>query len=124
MTKTPGQDEYPHDIPHDIPHDLPQWLYVTAPDDAEAHTIARTLVAERLAACANVLGAMRSYYWWDGEVQSGAEVALVLKTKRSRVAAATQRIQVLHSAECPCVVALDITGGHAPFLDWIVKETS
>lgn len=102
----------------------PQWLYVTARDDAEAQTIARTLVSERLVACANVLGAMQSYYWWDGEVQQGDEVALVLKTKRSRVAAATARIGALHSADCPCVVALDISGGHAEFLDWIVKETT
>lgn len=103
--------------------DTPQWLYVTTQDKTSAQSIARTLVSERLAACANVLGQMQSFYWWDGEVQEGDEVALVLKTKRSLVDRATARIKTLHSADCPCVVALDIQGGNADFLDWIVKET-
>lgn len=103
--------------------DAPQWLYVTTQDLAEAQNIARTLVGERIAACANVLGQMQSFYWWDGEMQEGAEVALVLKTKRSLVERATARIKTLHSADCPCVVALDIQGGNADFLNWIVKET-
>jgi len=103
--------------------DAPQWLYVTTQDSASAQSIARTLVGERLAACANVLGHVQSFYWWDGEMQEGVEVALVLKTKRNLVDRATARIKTLHSADCPCVVALDIQGGNADFLDWIVKET-
>lgn len=100
-----------------------QWLYVTCATAIEAETIARTLVGERLAACANVLGAMQSFYWWNGEVQNGSEVALVLKTRRELADAATQRIKALHSYDCPCVVALDISGGNADFLNWIVRET-
>lgn len=100
-----------------------QWLYVTCATADEAETLARTLVGERFVACANVLGAMQSFYWWNGEVQSGNEVALVLKTRQSLVDAATQRIKALHSYDCPCVVALDITGGNADFLKWIAHET-
>ena len=99
------------------------WLYVTAANTDEADTIARTLVGERLVACANVLGPMRSFYWWDGQVQDDAEVALVLKTQRNLIDAATARIKALHSYDCPCVVALDITGGNADFLTWITNET-
>ena len=100
-----------------------QWLYVTCTTAIEAETIARALVGERLAACANVLGAMQSFYWWNGEVQNESEVALVLKTRRELADAATQRIKALHSYDCPCVVALDISGGNADFLNWIVHET-
>lgn len=100
-----------------------QWLYVTASNASEAETIARTLVEERLVACANMLGAMRSFYWWDGKVQDDGEVALVLKTRRDLVDAATQRIKALHSYDCPCVVALDIDGGNVDFLKWIANET-
>ncbi len=99
------------------------WLYVTVADTGEAETIARTLVGERLVACANVLGPMRSFYWWEGKVQDDAEVALVLKTRRSLIDAATTRIKALHSYDCPCVVALDISGGNAEFLNWIANET-
>lgn len=100
-----------------------QWLYVTAASAAEAESIARALVGERLAACANVLEGMRSYYWWEGGVQEGREAVLVLKTRRSLTEAATRRIVELHSYSCPCVVALDIAGGHPEFLTWIVNET-
>lgn len=106
--------------------DLPeavQWLYVTTANTEEAQSIARTLVSERLAACANVLGPMRSFYWWEGQVQEEGEVALVLKTRRALADAATRRIKALHSYDCPCVVALDIAGGNADFLKWIINET-
>lgn len=100
-----------------------QWLYVTCADTLEAQTIARTLVEERLAACANILGAIRSFYWWNEAVQDDQEVALVLKTCAERTNKATRRIKELHSYDCPCVVALDITGGNPDFLRWIERET-
>lgn len=100
-----------------------QWLYVTTRGPDEAETIARALVAERLVACANVLGEARSFYWWNGAVEGATETVLVLKTKRVLVDTVTQRIKALHSYDCPCVVALDIDGGNADFLKWIAKET-
>lgn len=100
-----------------------QWLYVTTSGPVEAETIARTLVGERLVACANVLGEARSFYWWNGAVEEANETVLVLKTKRTLADAVTQRIKALHSYDCPCVVALDIDGGNADFLNWIIKET-
>lgn len=101
-----------------------QWLYVTAANAEQAETIARTLVSERLVACANVLGAIRSFYWWDDAVQDDNEVALVLKTQAAKTAQAIARVRELHSYSCPCVVALDIQTGNPDFLDWIVRETS
>lgn len=101
-----------------------QWLYVTAGTHEEAEILAKTLVGERLAACANILGPMRSFYWWDGAVQEGQEVALVFKTRSTLVDEATQRIKALHSYDCPCVVALEIQGGNPDFLKWIVSETT
>ncbi len=101
-----------------------QWLYVTCADHGEAERIARTLVEERLAACANILGEIRSFYWWEGQVQDETEVALVLKVTRALSDAATRRIKDLHAYACPCVVALDIQGGNRDFLNWIVKETA
>lgn len=100
-----------------------QWLYVTAANRQEAQIIARTLVEERLVACANILGDIESFYRWEGAVQNDAEVALILKTRSVKVNAVTQRIKALHSYDCPCVVALDIQGGNPAFIDWIVQET-
>ena len=60
-------------------------VYVTASSLEEAAKIGRTVVEKRLAACANVLGDVRSFYWWDGKVQDDGEVALVLKTTEERI---------------------------------------
>lgn len=98
-------------------------IYVTAPTHDEALALAQALVGERLAACANVLGAVTSVYWWDGKLNQDAEVALVLKTRAELVEALTARVRELHSYDCPCVVALPIDGGNPAFLSWIVAET-
>lgn len=98
-------------------------LYVTCRDRAEALTIGRSVVAERLAACANILDGMTSLYWWEGEVAQDEEAVLLLKTPSSQVPALTARIQALHSYDLPCIVAWPIVGGHSPYLDWIVQET-
>jgi periplasmic divalent cation tolerance protein len=99
------------------------FVYVTAKDEAEAMMIARTVVGERLAACANVLGSIDSVYWWQGRVCEENEVALILKTSEERKTELIQRIIELHSYECPCVVCLPIADGNRDFLNWITAET-
>jgi periplasmic divalent cation tolerance protein len=99
------------------------WLYLTAAGRDEAETIARTLVEERLAACANVLGGIHSFYWWKGKVHEEPEVAFVVKTRRELVEAVVARVKAMHSYSCPCVIALDIDGGNPDYLDWITAET-
>lgn len=98
-------------------------VYVTAPSDAEAAQIAGIVVGERLAACANILPAMRSIYWWQGHVESAEEVALLLKTRAALVETLIERVRDLHSYDCPCVVAMPVVAGNPAFLDWIRSET-
>lgn len=98
-------------------------IYVTTTDEAEAKMIARALVGERLAACANVLGSIDSLYWWQGKVCEDKEVALLLKTTAERKTELINRIKELHSYECPCVVCLPIADGNHDFLNWIAAET-
>ena len=99
------------------------WVYVTASDAAEAEKLARAVVEARLAACANILGPTTAIYWWEGQVESGQEVALVLKSRQELVPAITEKIVALHSYDCPCVVALPVSGGNADFLQWLEDET-
>jgi periplasmic divalent cation tolerance protein len=100
-----------------------QLIYITASSDEEARTIARTLVEERLAACANILGRIGSVYWWENELQEDDEVALIVKSTDALVPRIVERVKALHSYDCPCVVALPIAAGNAAFLDWIGAET-
>jgi len=99
------------------------FVYVTAADEAEAESIAKTVVGERLAACANLLGPIRSVYWWEGKLCEGDEAALVLKTSNDRKAGHIDRIRQLHSYDCPCIVCLPIADGNPDFLKWIDRET-
>lgn len=99
-------------------------IYVTAANREEALAIARAVVEERLAACANLLAPITSVYRWQGTVQEDTEVAMILKTQCELVERLTERILALHSYECPCVVALPITAGNPAFLNWIRNETS
>jgi periplasmic divalent cation tolerance protein len=100
------------------------FVYVTAPDLDVAERIATAIVEEGLAACANLLPGMRSIYRWKGAVERADEIVLLLKTTPSRFDALEARVRELHPHETPCVVALPINRGSAPYLDWIVDETS
>jgi periplasmic divalent cation tolerance protein len=101
-----------------------RFLYVTASDETEAERIGRALVESRLAACVNILGGIRSIYRWKGVLHDDAEVVLVAKTTEERVPELVEKVTLLHSYECPCVVSLPILAGHPPFLDWIAAETT
>ena len=98
-------------------------IYVTAGSVAEAETIASQLVEERLAACANILGAATSIYWWDDKLNKDSETIFILKTTAELVDQVIAKILALHSYDCPAVVVLDIEQGNPEFLKWIDNIT-
>ena len=98
-------------------------VYITAPDHETALKIARLIVTEQLAACANILGATTSVYRWEGKIQEEGEVALIAKTSGARLAELITRIKAIHPYQVPCIVAWPIAAGHPPYLDWISAET-
>lgn len=98
-------------------------VYMTAADADQAGRIGRALVEKRLAACVNVLGPIRSFYWWDGKVQDEAEVAFIAKTREDLLPALTAEVRALHGYDVPCVAAAPVVGGNPDFLAWIAAET-
>ena len=98
-------------------------VFVTSPSAEKALELGRTLVEERLAACANLLPAIRSVYWWEGKVQEEGEALVLLKTTRARFGALRDRVLTLHPYQVPEVVAVEVAAGNAAYLEWIVKET-
>jgi periplasmic divalent cation tolerance protein len=91
----------------------------TFPDPEKAAEIARVLVEERLAACVNLVPQIRSIYRWKGEVCDEAETLAIAKTTQDRAEALHARLIELHPYEVPEVLALPVSGGHAPYLDWV-----
>lgn len=100
-----------------------QIVLVTCPDNEVAGRLAATLVEERLAACVNVVGGIRSVYRWEGKVQEDAEVLLIIKTREALFAPLEARIKALQPYEVPEIIALPITQGSAEYLDWIAQST-
>jgi periplasmic divalent cation tolerance protein len=99
------------------------FVYATASDAEEASRIARAVVEERLAACANIIERIHSIYWWQDTVQDADEAALILKTTEERLGQLIARIKALHSYDCPCIEAIPVAQGHPAFLDWVAQET-
>ena len=99
-------------------------VLVTAPDEEVAGSLARALVTERLAACANLVPRVRSIYRWEGEVQDDPEVLIVLKTREDRCDALAARVRDLHPYDVPEVVVLPVGGGSRAYLEWVIAEPS
>lgn len=98
-------------------------VYITASNQEEALVIGRTLVNERLAACANVLDGATSIYKWEGELNEDGEAVMIAKTRQELVDRVIARVRELHTYDCPCVVSWPITAGNPEFLSWIGRET-
>ena len=98
-------------------------LYITCANRDEAISLARTLVQEKLVACANVLDGATSLYRWEGKLEEASEAILIAKTQAAKVEEATQCIKSLHSYSVPCIVTLPILSGNADFLQWVTEET-
>ena len=99
------------------------FVYATAADLNEARNIARQVVEEQLAACANILPGAVSIFRWQGKLEEVEEVVLILKTTEQKLGPLIGRIKALHSYECPCVEALPVVEGNRDFLEWVVRET-
>ncbi|QOY63065.1 divalent-cation tolerance protein CutA [Lysobacter sp. H21R4] len=97
--------------------------YCTCPDRASADTVADALVRERLAACVSQLPGVRSTYRWEGRVEHGQEVLLMIKTTRDQLDSLTVRVRALHPYELPELIAVEAVGGLAPYLDWVLEQT-
>ena len=95
------------------------FIYMTAGSKDEARRIGKELVVSRLAACVNILDNMNSFYMWQGEIQDDTEVVIIAKTTEDRVPALVEKVKTLHSYDCPCIVAIPVSGGNQAFLDWV-----
>ena len=94
-------------------------VYAVFADAAEAERIGRQIIEERLAACINILGPLRSIYRWDGEVKTADEVAAIFKTSDHQVDALIVRIAALHSYDVPCIATWPIDKVLGGYADWV-----
>ena len=94
----------------------------TFPDVEMANGIARTLVEEKFAACANIIPAVHSIYRWKGKVEAGGEVIVFFKTTRDRQKAFQGKLRSLHPYELPEIIYIKIDKGSPDYLDWVAEN--
>ena len=99
-------------------------VLVTASSADEAARLGHGLVGERLAACANVVGPIRSIYRWHDAVEEAAEHLLILKARAADVPALEARVRALHSYDVPEVIALPVVAGSAAYFAWLATATA
>ena len=104
---------------------MPQTLLVLTnlPDLASAQALARSLVEQKLAACANILPAVKSVYRWQGALEEADEVSVLLKTSEARYAELEAAIGALHPYAVPEIIAVPIVAGLPAYLAWVAAET-
>lgn len=101
------------------------YMQVTTTTDerAEATELAASAVAERLAACAQVLGPIASTYWWEGEIETAEEWMVMFKTTADRFEELAGLINEQHSYETPEIIATPVVAGSADYLGWVSEQT-
>ena len=102
----------------------PVVIFVTCPTSAVARRVATQLVTRRLAACVNLLPSIESVFQWNGKVDRCREWLLLIKTTAGRFEALRRAVIELHPYEVPEVIALPLTAGHQPYLEWIQRVVS
>ena len=99
------------------------FVYTTWPSTVEAEQAGHALVERRLAACVNILPNMVSLYWWEGKIERGDEVVMIVKTRASLAPAVEAAVKAMHSYTTPAILVLPLESVEKSYLGWIMAET-
>ncbi|HTI68714.1 MAG TPA: divalent-cation tolerance protein CutA [Candidatus Limnocylindria bacterium] len=98
-------------------------VFVTCPDVETARRLAMMGLEATLCACAQILPAIESHYWWQGKREQSREILVIFKTTKARLPALEKAIKKGHPYEVPQIVVLPIASGSASYLAWLDSET-
>ena len=97
-------------------------VLVTAPDMKVARKLAQLALKKRLIACANLVLALESHYWWQGKLESSKEVLMILKTTSRNLRALEKLILKNHPYDTPEFVVLIPTAAAKRYLRWCIES--
>lgn len=98
-------------------------VYATFPSAAAAEAAGVRLVELRLAACVNIIPAMTSIYRWEGKIERGAEVVMIIKTRASLAGRVMGDVRAHHAFQTPALLVIPVLDGAADYWRWILDET-
>jgi periplasmic divalent cation tolerance protein len=94
-------------------------VIITTPNKEDAVKIVRSLLKERLIACANIVGPVSSLFWWQGKIDEENEFLVFMKSHKNLFERLSERVKEIHSYDVPEIIALPIIDGSPPYLDWL-----
>ncbi len=94
-------------------------VFVTAANRKEAEHISQVLLAEKLIACANIVGPVLSHFDWGGKVESAEEFLVLMKSRKDLFDSLAERVKSIHSYDVPEILALPVVAGSKAYLDWL-----
>ena len=99
------------------------FVYTTHPSLVEAERTAKAVLEKRLAACVNILPGMISHYWWQGAIERGEEVVMIIKTRASLASDVEATVRKLHPYDVPAILVLPLESVERNYLGWLLAET-
>jgi periplasmic divalent cation tolerance protein len=100
------------------------FVYTTYPSVVEAERAGRALVEQHLCACVNILPGMISHYRWQGTIERGEEVVMIIKTRSSLAERVSTAVKEMHSYATPALLVIPIESVDRGYLDWLMAETA
>ena len=97
-------------------------VLVTAPKLTVARKLARSILKNRLAACANRVPGAESHYWWEGKICRDVEILMVMKTSRAKLTALEKFVLAEHPYNTPEFLVLPIDSGSRRYLKWVEES--
>ena len=100
------------------------FVYTTYPSIVEAEHVGGTLVERRLCACVNIYPGMISYYWWQGAIDRGEEVTMIVKTRAGLAEKVRAAVKEMHSYATPAILVIPLESVDPDYHAWIEAETA
>ena len=97
-------------------------VLVTAPNLPVARKIAKTALKAKLAACANIVPRIESHYWWKGKLEASAEVLIIFKSTKAKLAALESTVVANHPYDTPEVISFPLSSSNAKYLKWLTDS--
>jgi len=99
-------------------------IFITCSSIEEADKIKDILLQEKKVACVNIIPEVRSFFWWQGKIDTSNEVLLIAKSNLEILSTIVELVKKYHSYDVPEVIALPIINGNREYLEWIDKNVS
>ena len=96
-------------------------VFTTTDNLEEARKLAKTLVRQKLAACAQI-SEIESFYTWENDVQNDQEFRIMFKTTKDKYKDVEKAILKIHSYDLPAIYTVEVDELYKPNGDWVNKS--